>query len=120
MNEQEKKRIADAFIATEAAAHFLERAAKLLAEFGENVPEINPKAIETFAEQLKSIGFSTGFLQSFLRISFLKQIVKKTTTECDQKDNCSEYRETKKAPCHSNFADCIHHKFLTKKQETSQ
>jgi hypothetical protein len=49
-----------------------------------------------------------------------KQPKQETTTECDQKDNCSEYRETKEAPCHSNFAECIHHKFLTKKQETSK
>ena len=77
MNEDEKQRLTQAFAHVQIASENLDAAVKLLVKFGEkNVPDIGSYAFEMFAERIKSISFSTGFLQSFLRISLLQQVVK--------------------------------------------
>lgn len=82
MNEVEQKRLKDAFADVSFAAKALKAATNLLAEFGENVPMLNSEAIEMFGKEINDLAFSVGFLQSFLRLSVLKQIVKpKETTK---------------------------------------
>jgi len=75
MNDDEKQRLTQAFTNVQIAAEKLDVAVKILAEFGENVPNIGSNAFEMFAERITSIGFSTGFLQSFLSVSLLQQVV---------------------------------------------
>lgn len=54
----------------------LERARTNLAEFGENVPDLSDAAIKTFLGRINNVSLSLGFLQSFVRVSVLRQIVK--------------------------------------------
>jgi len=82
MNKDQQKDLTEAFAKVKAAADLLDAAVKILATFGDKVPDINPKAIEMFAESIKTIDFSVQGIKGFLRVSFLQQIVEpKETTE---------------------------------------
>jgi hypothetical protein len=82
MNKDQQKDLTEAFAKVKAAADLLDAAVKILAKFGDKVPDINPQAIEMFAESIKTIDFSVQGIKGFLRVSFLQQIVEpKETTE---------------------------------------
>lgn len=53
----------------------LERARITLAEFGEDVPNLSDATIKTFCARIENVSLSVGFLQSFVRVSVLRQIV---------------------------------------------
>ena len=77
MNEEETKRLKDAFTRMNSADVSLQKATGLLAEFGTDVPSLNAEALKMMAEQTNSISKSIDFIRSFIRVSTLQQIVPK-------------------------------------------
>lgn len=80
MNKNQQKDLTEAFAKVKTAADLLDAAVKLLVKFGDKVPNINPKAIEMFAENIKTIDFSVQGIKGFLRVSFLQQITETKET----------------------------------------
>jgi len=77
MNEEEIKRLKDAFARMNVADSLLQKVSGLLATFGTDVPSLNPEALKMIIELTNSIDKSIAFIKSFIRVSTLKQIVPK-------------------------------------------
>lgn len=79
MNEEEKKRLTDAFKLMNVADVALEKAAEHLVKYATDVPSLNAEALKMMAETVNSLDQSIDFIKSFIRLSTLQQIVPKET-----------------------------------------
>jgi len=72
------ERLKKAFTEMQIADVSLQKAVEQLAEFGTNVPSVNPGALIMMADTTNSLTKSIAFIQSFIRVSLLQQVVGKS------------------------------------------
>lgn len=84
MNEEEAKRVKDAFTRITIANSVLQEAAELLAKFGNDVPSLNLDVLKMMAGTVNSLDQSIGFVKSFIRVSTLQQLVLKESVKSEQ------------------------------------
>jgi len=74
-------KIAEAYGDIVTAVAFLRSASNKLKTFGPKVPEINPAALKDFGEKTNEVEFHNGFIRSFIRMSYLPQLLKESSKE---------------------------------------
>lgn len=80
MNDEEQKKITKAFSLMQVADKSLEEAAKILAEFDMDVPNLNHEAVKLMGDTTNAVEQSNNFVRSFIRLSVLRQVVKPKET----------------------------------------
>jgi hypothetical protein len=80
MTKEELDSLGMAYGHVQSAKLRLQEAVKQLAEFGEDVPKLNSKALDLFLNEVKELDFSMGFIKSFISVSVLTQIVPREET----------------------------------------